>query len=317
MPYSSAGGNVHFSIIRVVSIRGRMECFPLTFRGLFQFLYFFLYFFFFLAILWCRITNWSTWPNCSCRSCPSRRADAKLELRSQLGRRIWNDFTASSSASGATWPACSTESCLIQRYVNLTKLQVLIFPTFKEITTAKTQIRNLTSQEWLPFFLLAGLSPLPLGLCVCLFFFLFPCRFKGHVYTKENESIMRPLRDKGKKKLFCSAGPDRDGNLGGGMLYRKRGLAGNPAGESRSSPRHSITTSRITHTERESAKTNPKMSTLASASFPRSDFSGAAKLVPPPTYYRVILTLYRRTSLAHYKVGNSCQSCCWLQPATV
>jgi hypothetical protein len=235
-----------------------------------------------------------------------------LELRSQLGRRIWNDFTASSSASGATWPACSTESCLIQRYVNLTKLQVLIFPTFKEITTAKTQIRNLTSQEWLPFFLLAGLSPLPLGLCVCLFFFLFPCRFKGHVYTKENESIMRPLRDKGKKKLFCSAGPDRDGNLGGGMLYRKRGLAGNPAGESRSSPRHSITTSRITHTEREreSAKTNPKMSTLASASFPRSDFSGAAKLVPPPTYYRVILTLYRRTSLAHYKVGNSCGSCC-------
>ncbi len=242
-----------------------------------------------------------------------------MELRSQLGRRIWNDFTASSSASGATWPACSTESCLIQRYVNLTKFQVLIFPTFKKRTTATTQIRNLTSQEWLPFFLLAGLSPPPWA-SLCVSFFLFPCRFKGHVYTEENESIMRPLRDKGEKEknFFCSAGPGRDGNVGGGMLYRKRGLAGNPAGELRSSPPpppHSITTSRITQREA-SAKTNPKMSTLASVSFPRSDFSGAAKLIPPPTYYRVILTLYRRTSLAHYKVGNSCGSC-WLQPATV
>lgn len=100
--------------------------------------------------------------------------------------------------------------------------------------------------------------------------------------------------------------------MGVGMLYRKRGLAGNPAGESRSPSPHSITTSRITHThtQRGERKNKPQNVDFGFSFLSAFRLFWAAKLVPPPTYYRVILTLYRRTSLAHYKVGNSCGSCC-------
>lgn len=99
------------------------------------------------------------------------------------------------------------------------------------------------------------IPPSPGPLCVSLFF-LFPCRFKGHVYTKENESIMRPLRGE-KKKLFLFCRPRQRWERGWRYVIQEKGLSR----ESRRRieiPRHSITTSRITHTHKESANNKPQ-----------------------------------------------------------